>query len=94
MASWVDLPYIFWVCLLGKCEISNGYCRAMTRFGIKLCEQNSNHFQFKTKEPRVRQQDMFAARGDVTQFRHREVRGEGPILLMAKPRMYLRGNSE
>ena len=34
----------------------------------------------KTKEPRVRQQDMFAARGDVTQFRHREVRREGPIM--------------
>ena len=28
-----------WVCLLNKCEISNSYCRAMTRFGIKPCEQ-------------------------------------------------------
>ena len=29
-----------WVCLLNKCEISNSYCRAMTRFGIKPCEKN------------------------------------------------------
>jgi hypothetical protein len=29
---------------------------------------------------RVRQQDMFAVRGDATQFRHREVRWEGPIM--------------
>ena len=28
-----------WVCLLNKCEISNSYCRAMMRFGIKPCEQ-------------------------------------------------------
>ena len=28
-----------WVCLLHKCEISNSYCRAMTRFGIRPCEK-------------------------------------------------------
>ena len=28
-----------WVCLLNKCEISNSYCWAMTRFGIKPCEK-------------------------------------------------------
>ena len=28
-----------WVCLLNKCEISNSYCRAMTRFGMKPCEK-------------------------------------------------------
>ena len=33
-----------------------------------------------TNEPRVRQQDVFAARGDVTQFQHREVRLEGLIM--------------
>jgi hypothetical protein len=42
----VHLPYILWVCLLNKCEISNCYCRDMTRFDIQPCEQNSNHFQF------------------------------------------------
>jgi hypothetical protein len=31
----VGSSYI-WVCLLNKCEISNSYCRAMTRFGITL----------------------------------------------------------
>jgi hypothetical protein len=35
-----------WVCLLNKCEISNGYCHAMTRFGIRPCEQISNYFKF------------------------------------------------
>ena len=28
-----------WVCFLNKGEISNSYCRAMTRFGIKPCEK-------------------------------------------------------
>jgi hypothetical protein len=28
----------------------------------------------------MRQQDMFATRGDIAQFRHREVRWEGLIL--------------
>ena len=28
-----------WVCLLNKCEISNSYCQAMMRFGIKPCEK-------------------------------------------------------
>jgi hypothetical protein len=28
-----------WVCLLNKCEISNSYCGAMTRFGIRPCEK-------------------------------------------------------
>ena len=34
----------------------------------------------KTNEQRVRQQDMFAVRDDVTKFRHREVRWEGLIM--------------
>ena len=34
----------------------------------------------KTNEQRVRQQDIFAARDDVAQFRHREVRWEGLIM--------------
>ena len=37
-------------------------------------------FSMKTNEQRVRQQDMFAARGDIAQFRHREVRWEGLIM--------------
>ena len=49
MLSWVHLPYICWVCLLNKCEISNCYCRAMTRFGIKPCKQKYNYFQFWLK---------------------------------------------
>ena len=35
-----------WVGLLNKCETSNSYCRAMTRFGIKPCGKISNYFQF------------------------------------------------
>ena len=35
-------------------------------------------------EQRVRQQDIFAARGDVTKFRHREVRWEGLICFQNK----------
>ena len=31
-------------------------------------------FCIQTKRATVRQQDMFAARGDIAQFRHREVR--------------------
>ena len=34
----------------------------------------------QTNEQRVRQQDMCAARGDVTQFRHPEMRWEGLIM--------------
>ena len=49
MLSWVHFPYICWVCLLNKCEISNCYCRAMTRFGIKPCKQKYNYFQFWLK---------------------------------------------
>ena len=37
----VGTSYI-WVCLLNKCEIANSYCRAITRFGIRPCEKNSN----------------------------------------------------
>ena len=33
-------------------------------------------FSIKTNEQRVRQQDSFAARDDVTQFRHQQVRCE------------------
>jgi len=38
-----------WVSLLNKCETSNSYCRAMTRFGIKPCWKISNYFQFSVK---------------------------------------------
>ena len=31
----LSFSYILWVCLLNKCEISNSYCSAITRFGIK-----------------------------------------------------------
>ena len=41
----VGSSYI-WVCLLNKCEISNSYCHAMTRFGIRPCEKSSNYSQF------------------------------------------------
>jgi len=29
--------------------VSNSYCRAMTRFGIKPCWKISNYFQFSVK---------------------------------------------
>ena len=35
-----------WVSLHNKCETSNSYYRAMTRSGMKPCEQISNYFQF------------------------------------------------
>ena len=35
-----------WVSLLNKCETSNSYCRAMTRFDIKPCGKISNYFHF------------------------------------------------
>jgi hypothetical protein len=41
-------------------------------------------FSIKTNEQRVRQQYMFAARGDIAQFRHREVRWEGLIMFSRK----------
>jgi hypothetical protein len=53
MLSWVHLPYICWVCLLNKCEISNCYCCAMTRFGIKLCEKNTIIFNSDLKSVSV-----------------------------------------
>ena len=53
MPSWVHLPYIFRVCLLNKCEISNCYCHAMTRFGIKQCEQNPIIFNSDLKSVSV-----------------------------------------
>ena len=37
-------------------------------------------FSIKTNEQRGRQQYMFAARGDIAQYRHREVRWEGLIM--------------
>jgi hypothetical protein len=39
------------------------------------------YFAKKINEKRVRQQDIFAARGDMTQFRHRNVRWEGIIMI-------------
>jgi hypothetical protein len=33
-----------WVCLLNKCEISNSYCRAMTRFGIRPNDVTTGDF--------------------------------------------------
>ena len=53
MLSWVHLPYICWVCLLNKCEISNCYCRAMTRFGINPCEKNTIIFNSDLKSVSV-----------------------------------------
>jgi hypothetical protein len=41
-------------------------------------------FSIKTSEQRVRQQYMLAARGDIAQFRHREVRWEGLIMFSRK----------
>ena len=41
MLSWVHLPYICWVCLLSKCEISNCYCRAMTCFWYKTVRKKN-----------------------------------------------------
>ena len=38
-------------------------------------------FSIKNNEQRVRQQDIFAAMGDITQFRHRDVRWEGLIMI-------------
>jgi hypothetical protein len=38
----------------------------------------------KTNEQGVKQQYMFAARGDIAQFRHREVRWEGLIMFSRK----------
>jgi hypothetical protein len=38
------------------------------------------YFAYKINEQRVRQQDAFAASGDITHFRHREVRWEGPLI--------------
>ena len=35
----------------------------------------------KINEQRVRQQYIFAAMGNITQFRHREVRWEGLIMI-------------
>ena len=37
-------------------------------------------FSIKNKRAAVRQQDIFAARGDVTQFRQRELRWERLIM--------------
>ena len=45
---WVHRAHILWVCL-NKCEISNRYCRTMTRFGLKSCHKKSNQFQFQLK---------------------------------------------
>jgi hypothetical protein len=53
MLSWVHFPYICWVCLLNKCEISNCYCCAMTRFGIKLREKNTIIFNSDLKSVSV-----------------------------------------
>jgi hypothetical protein len=39
------------------------------------------YFAYKINEQRVRQQDAFAASGDKTHFRHREVRWEGLIMI-------------
>jgi hypothetical protein len=36
MLSWVHLPYIFWVCLLNKCEI-----QPRRVFDIKPCRQKN-----------------------------------------------------
>ena len=46
---WIHRAHILSVCLLNKCEISNRYYRAMTRFGIKPCHKKSNQFQFQFK---------------------------------------------
>jgi hypothetical protein len=39
------------------------------------------YFAKKTNAQRVRQQDTFAAGGDITHFRHREMRCEGLIMI-------------
>ena len=44
MRSWIHLPYICWVCLLNKCEISNCYCRAMTCFWYKTVRKKIQSF--------------------------------------------------
>ena len=43
-AAALDLSVLFY--FLNKSEISNSYCRVMTRFGIIPCEKISNDFQF------------------------------------------------
>ena len=39
------------------------------------------YFAKKTNAQRGRQQDAFVASGDITHFRHREVRWEGLIMI-------------
>jgi hypothetical protein len=46
------------------------------------------YLAYKTSEQRMRQQYMVADRGDIAQFRHREVRWEGLIIFSAKQLLF------
>jgi hypothetical protein len=54
--------------------------KTMAKFFHEYKYKFGGLLSIKTNVQRVRQQDIFAVRDDVTQFRHREVRWEGLIM--------------